>query len=93
MQGCVQVRSGYVALRSATILNDTLAYPLRRESKHKISRLNPKFKMCTIATTSHQKEINVKISLFPLSQQFKRLFSGTYFRCLKKLIITEISDI
>ena len=32
MQGCVQVRSGYVALRSATILNDTLAYPLRRES-------------------------------------------------------------
>ena len=34
--------------------------------------------MDTIAITSHQKEINVKISLFSLSQQFKSLFSGTF---------------
>ena len=34
--------------------------------------------MATIATTSHQKEINVKICFF-LSQQFKRgFFSGTF---------------
>ena len=34
--------------------------------------------MVTIATTSHQKEIYVKISLFSLSQQFKSLLLGTF---------------
>ena len=35
--------------------------------------------MATIATTSYQKEINVKISLFSSSQQFKSLFSNTFW--------------
>ena len=74
----VRHRSGQVGLRSATILNDTLVLPLRRESKHKNSWLNPKFKMATLATTSHQKKIYVKISLFSFSQQFKSLFSGSF---------------
>ena len=45
--------------------------------------------MATIATTSHQKEITVNISLFTSSQQFKFVFMYI-FSLPEKLIITEI---
>ena len=58
-------------------------------------RQNPKLKMATIVTSSHQMKINMKLSLFSSSRHFKsyvnkHTFAWIGLPCHEKIIITEI---